>query len=550
LSKKAVLMSFALLASLNVQAFENAVRSESVGLLDKSCHYSQIYNASRKTFVLYNVLETLALSGVPESKQDFIKKFKTSMKLTKKICLVQSIYSEIDRLVEVEQLDQNTFKFSVLRGALSASGRKNLEGPHSVEFIKRGKDSFLVYKKLYGTYEDQPLMVFKNFETTKDYIRVTGRNGDSGESSRFIFWYDGKSHKKLREEQKAIVTSYENIKPLKNIYSDPAHELQSPKLKVGVIGTGVDYNHPGMAKHLAYRADMEKDLQKIETLSQKLRFNIYESSELFAKDYNRFLNLDKNTGFPLWMDQALGTRRPIDKLIANGKVVPGGVDHETRVTSRIIRSGKAIEIFSVRRSMGGIDTLDVENVVKNFSKEGVKLVNLSFGSTCGRLPKEEASWEKDFALYPEIIFVISAGNSGYNTRVTPFCPATFSTKFKNVISVTALDGNGQLAVYNETPVNYGTDIDLAIKSNNLPVLFPYRRILKWENNAHGATSLGAAEVSRIITEAILEGYQVDAQTVKKHLVDTSVYAPVLKGVTKHSAEVDEEAFKASLSRTQ
>jgi len=200
--------------------------------------------------------------------------------------------------------------------------------------------------------------------------------------------------------------------------------------------------------------------------------------------------------------------------------------------------------------MGSVDSLNVTKVINMFASKGVRIVNLSFGSSCGRLPKEEKMWEEVFASHPEIVFVVSAGNSGRNTSFTPFCPAVYSQKFKNVISVTALDPNGQLAVYYDTPVNYGVGVDLAVKSDNLEVLIPYRKNLRWENNANGATSLAAAEISRILTEVVLEGLVWDAQTVKEALIKTSVYSLVLEGVNGTSSEVDEWAFRDFLKKPE
>gem|GEM_PF-3151102 len=500
---------------------------------DHSCKYSEIYSGSQKTFIILNLVERLSFSK---------KKLKNDRVFTVGKFLTEVLKDcKSDQKIEISKIDYSGEILSFEYGS----------GRHSVEWLNYKGSHYTVYKKLYGTYKNEPLMVIKFNDKTKDFTRITGRYGPESSIMRYTFFFN-KEEKVFSKKIELESKNRFEIKSLKSIYGEILDEnlkVTEPIIKVGVIGTGLDYNHPGLAKHLAYRSEMEEGLQKLEALEEFLRVTPYVTSRDYETSMLAYNKLKPKVGFPNWMDQALRTKTPYDVVLINKKRSRNkNKEHETRVISRLLRTGGDVEVHFARRSMGSIDDFNVIEVVENFAKKGVRLINLSFGSKCGGFLKEEKMWGEVFALYPKIVFVVSAGNSGLNTFYSPFCPAKFSQIYNNVISVTALDGDGQLAVYYNIAVNYGLNIDLAIKSDNLKVLIPYREKLKWENNANGATSLAAAEVSRILTEATLEGLEWNAQTVKDVFVETSVYSQELEGLTKNSSEVDEAAFKKALKK--
>lgn len=526
-----ILLILALPFSGHANPFSN---SDDVSAADQACKYTEVYSATRKTYLILNLVDRLAL------KKEDLKFEAQSFVETLAQKVVQDCSSDQDLKISKIEFEGNALTFEY--GS----------GDHSIEWLSDGDANYVVYKKLYGSYKDEPLMVTKyNGLDAKEFIRITGRYGSENANTRYTFFFSGLDHKILNKIE-LKVTNLKDPRSLKSIYGPDYKSAvvgESALIKVGVVGTGLDYNHPGVAKHLAYRLEMEADLQVLEKLDTKLRESPFINQKTYEASMKQFNDLQPKVGFPIWMDQALKTKSPYDAVIVDKKRSLGpNKEHETRVTSRLLRTGGAVEVHFVRRSMGSIDDLNVEDVIGRFAEQGVRLVNLSFGSSCGRLPKEEKMWDEAFERYPEIVFVVSAGNSGFSTSTKPFCPAAFSKVYKNVISVTALSSEGQLAVYYGTPVNFGEDIDLAVKSDNLEVLIPFRKTLRWENNANGATSLAAAEVSRILTEVVLEGLEWNAQTVKELLVKTSVYKPLLEGVNKTSSEVDEWAFREALKR--
>jgi hypothetical protein len=316
--------------------------------------------------------------------------------------------------------------------------------------------------------------------------------------------------------------------------------------KVGVIGTGVDYNNPNLAPQLHGRRTMEKDIQKLERLKKDLQAKAYESLLDYVADYKQFETNFNSTGFPKWMDQALGTTRPFDQVILNKmrSNLPGGhKDHETRISSRIIKDLPQVELFSVRRAYGASDHFNVSEVVSNLHSNGVRLINMSFGWKCGLYPEEEKAWETVFQKYSDVIFVVSAGNDGENTELVKFCPATNSERFGNVISVTALNDQGELASYFGRAVNYGRNIDFAIKADNLEVLWPNGRDGKWSINEKGATSMATAQVTRLILRAhALTGYDLDASNVKSDLIRISKVSKELMSSVRQGRVLSSEDY--------
>jgi hypothetical protein len=251
------------------------------------------------------------------------------------------------------------------------------------------------------------------------------------------------------------------------------------------------------------------------------------------------------------MDQALKSFWPTDQIFKDGELIPHQ-HHETRIASRMIYGREDIALHFARRMFGSKkDIFNAAVVIKNFSDLGVQVVNMSFGSSCGALPDEEKMWSKLFKKYSQMIFVISAGNSGQNLDYVEYCPAKFSRENANVISVTSITPDGELSVHfdsqgQEVLMNYGRSVDLGIRADNLSVLAPYQHDEEWVPLPVGWTSHAAAEVSRIIAHAIADGYPVHPQTVKEHLIKTSHPSRHLDGFIKSSGEVNEAAFRASL----
>jgi Subtilase family len=335
------------------------------------------------------------------------------------------------------------------------------------------------------------------------------------------------------------------LKSLRAIYGSSSFQVQKTRAVVGIIGSGLDYNHPGLARFLAARAGQEAGLQNLEN-----SFEYQKQSDC----ERQLIQEEQNLGFPRWMDQALGSPWPMDQIYEDGILQPQR-EHETRVASRIIYGRDDVSLHFVRRMYGKqMDIFNAYQAIYHFRRQGVQVINMSFGSDCGKFSREEKAWEEIFKFYSKMIFVIAAGNSGKNLDYVRYCPARFSKDYPNVISVTSVASDNGISVNydvelgREILVNYGKSVDVAIKSDSLPVLIPYQHEAGWVTHETGWTSHAAAEVSRILAHAIADGYVVEPHAVKEQLMKTSRKNRHLREFVKSGGEVDEAAFRAILAQ--
>jgi hypothetical protein len=492
------------------------------------CLYTSIYNSGEKTWLLFNSIEKLATLNF-NNESEFLRQWQMAQSQVRVSC------------GEAWGADPQNVVFN--RGRISFSLGSS---PYALRTQAQGALRSLELVKTSGNLANKTLMsvVFHNGE--KQFAHIVGRVGAEQSVDRYDFVFAGTQGRLIHQSHQDFL-SVTNIKSLKAIYGAEPVFVQ-PRVHVGIIGSGLDYNQPDLAKLLAHRSEIEAEIQRVEILREKLQTHSYWSAEQLVKDKHTYLDLMQTVGFPHWMDQALGGIRPFDLVITS----PDGLnlgDHETRITSRIIsRRDQDVQIHFVRRMFGGFDTLNVETVVENFYKASVRIVNMSFGSSCGQLPLEEAQWRRVFEKYKDMIFVVAVGNDAVNVDQHPHCPSHFSRQYKNVISVTALDASGRLATnYSGATVNFGMSVDVAIRGDDLLVLAP-NSAGSWIMNEKGGTSVAAAEVSRILVEAMLDGFVVDAQTVKSRLVESSKMSGLLFGYVGASGGIDENRFRQSLSR--
>ena len=403
----------------------------------------------------------------------------------------------------------------------------------------RRKDNFfnLSYFPLFGSYQSVTnFQVSFDSKHSKVFNQFLSRKKGSDEIKNYVFG----SKAELLGEFADAQRSHSDFKSLQEIYgASPAIKTVSPKIKVGIIGTGVDYNHPAIAKHLVGRGEFEDDLIRLNKLREKILNQAFFNTEDYLNDMLLLEKKEASVGFPKWMDQGLNSVKPYDQLIPTPSL-GNTVQHETVMASRILASGRNIGLFSVRLNYENNHPRFIKKIIAKFHERGVRVVNMSFGVGCKNDLEWEAGWSDIFEEYSDIIFVTSAGNSGYDMKAFCSAPASYSVNHKNLISVTALDSQLQPALNFGIPVNYGEEIDVAVVSENLLVRFPAPASTK-ENiiEDQASTSLAAAEVSRIISEAILNGVPLAPQNVKASLQRATVLLPHLKLFVKTSGYINE-----------
>ena len=132
-----------------------------------------------------------------------------------------------------------------------------------------------------------------------------------------------------------------------------------------------------------------------------------------------------------------------------------------------------------------------KNLIEEISKNSLKVVNLSMGSS------NKKDWECFMSAakkHSNLIFVVSAGNNKQNIDIKPIYPASFD--LKNIITVSSSTKNGQL----------GRDSNYGFK--NVDFLLPAERVLVLDHRGvkafTGGTSYAVPRMVALISRYMLK----------------------------------------------
>ena len=132
-----------------------------------------------------------------------------------------------------------------------------------------------------------------------------------------------------------------------------------------------------------------------------------------------------------------------------------------------------------------------KNLIEEISKNSLKVVNLSMGSS------NKKDWECFLSAakkHSNLIFVVSAGNSKQNIDIKPIYPASFD--LKNIITVSSSTKNGQL----------GRDSNYGLKT--VDFLLPAERVLVLDHRGvkafTGGTSYAVPRMVALISRYMLK----------------------------------------------
>lgn len=256
---------------------------------------------------------------------------------------------------------------------------------------------------------------------------------------------------------------------------DPAQSKK--KIKIAVVDTGIDYNHPALKNVISKT----------------------KSGAVNGRDFG------DNDNDPMDKDSH-GTH------VAGTIAGANGIGLDTNVE---------IMPLKVERSDGNIYVSDIIAAMDYAVKNKAAIVNLSLIT-----PFKSQEMKKTIDKAKNVLFIAAAGNNGGNNDkeaggtnvnlMTPLYPASFDSP--NIISVANLKQNGFL----EESSNYGkTSVDLAAPGTNIYSTLP--------NGKYGyktGTSMAAPQVTGIA--ALLEGKYTSDSAVQ-------IKSRILKNVHKLSA---------------
>ena len=239
---------------------------------------------------------------------------------------------------------------------------------------------------------------------------VAGRrldyDGDHGGAAGSIAFLDGDLERELRVEP---------LNPPVPARSPTAAE--TPRVRVAVVDSGVNYLLPGIASRLARDGDG--------TL----------------------------IGFDYWDLDA----RPFDANPAGSAFHPQR--HGTRTASLILAEAPVAELVPYRYPRNAMSRMP--DLVEHAAAAGVRIMNISMGS---RSRDEWADFEAAARAHPEMLFVVSAGNRGKDIDEDPVWPASLA--LDNLLTVTSSDTSGLPA----RGSNWGPNsVDLAVPAEEVVV---------------------------------------------------------------------------------
>ncbi|MEN8218885.1 MAG: S8 family serine peptidase, partial [Pseudomonadota bacterium] len=252
---------------------------------------------------------------------------------------------------------------------------------------------------------------------------------------------------------------------------------------VGVIDTGVDYNHEDLAANIWFNP------------GEIAGNGIDDDGNGFTDDINGwdFLNNDND---------------PIDDN-SHGTHVAGIIGAVGDNGSGVVGVNWSVQIMPLKflGANGSGTTADAIEAIQYATMMGVKILNNSWGSGGFSQALRDAIIAANEA---GVLFVAAAGNDGSNNDVTPFYPASYYES--NILAVAATDHNDNLASFS----NYGfSAVDLGAPGVNI--------LSTTLNNTYGfknGTSMAAPFVSGVAALFLAEYSDLTHDEVKVQLLNS------------------------------
>jgi len=279
----------------------------------------------------------------------------------------------------------------------------------------------------------------------------------------------------------------------------------SDEVKVAIIDTGIDINHPDLAASI-YRNPNE-------TIN-----GLDDDGNGYVDDVNGWSFVsDTNNVFKSEAEDTHGTH--IAGIIAAG-INDGGV----------VGVSPGVKIVPLKFINGNTGfTSDAIRAIEYCQKAGIEIANVSWGGSDYNPALFEAMKNSS------ITFVCAAGNAGKNVDTNAVYPAAFD--LSNIITVTANDNKGQLASFS----NYGTKVDISAPGVNIFSTLP--------GNRHGylsGTSMAAPFVTGTI--ALLKSIDISlgAAEIKDRILSNATISASLSGKVSTSGRLN--AYAALINK--
>lgn len=267
------------------------------------------------------------------------------------------------------------------------------------------------------------------------------------------------------------------------------YHMGDPAIKVAVLDTGINLNHPELKHSLLSGYDF---------------VNIIDGANQFLGDY---------IGADALAEDEVGHGTHVAGIIsARGMAMPKGVAPRCKIIPvRVLAAMKRMN-----KTVGAGLVENINNGLKWAIDQGAEVINMSLGvpHTGGGLPHKEVI---DYAKVKGVTVIAAAGNDG---REQLYYPGAFDS----VITVGAYDRNKQASVFS----TYGKQVSLLAPGENI-----YSATIGQSYGFSTGTSHAAPFVTGAV--ALMKSY---ALSKGKRLLDKQV-----KHILKHSCDKLDQRFK-------
>lgn len=404
--------------------------------------------------------------------------------------------------------------FCGLLAASSALANANLVGfEHDrvpEQFIVRMKDGSLPSRSFFRQAGVTPVHAFTS--SPSYLVQVTeGQEWSALEALRnnpevaFI-----QANRKIQLFKAPNDSDYSGQYHHKNIASVAAWDITTgdKKVLVGVIDTGIDYNHPDIAPNVWINpGESGVDAQGRDKTSNQ----VDDDGNGYVDDFRGwdFVNKDNDP----FDDNGHGTHTA-GIIGAKGN----NASYVTGVAWDVSLIG--LKIFG--RSGGG-DTAAAVQAIEYANAMGISITNNSWGGEVEAIPgaEEEDVLREAIAAGAEkgYLFVAAAGNSSSNNDKRPQLPATYD--LPNIISVAASGGNDRLAFFS----CYGAStVHIAAPGSGILSTVPGRRTSKMSGTSMASPVVAGAAA---LIKAAHPSW--DAAQIKARLLETADPIAALEG---------------------
>ena len=284
-----------------------------------------------------------------------------------------------------------------------------------------------------------------------------------------------------------------------------------------VVGAGcnvrtarrLDYDGRGVLQRLHYLdgklmeiriTDELNPLVPDGTMRDGVRVAVVDSGvNYLLSEINARLGRDANgrvRGYDFWdLDE-----QPFDYIPIPSPFYPS--HHGTKIMSVIIQSSSEIVVLPYRYPRFNMSRM--APLIGHISDNKARIVNVSLASN------DRDAWSafgQSIKMYPDILFVVAAGNDDRNIDRVPIYPASFG--FDNIIVATGGTSEGYLA----PGANWGMKaVDFLVSSERVRVLdFDGRK--KWV----GGSSYAAARVSGLAACILAKNPKLDVGSLRQEL---------------------------------